>query len=409
MEIIVKKFGGTSVATIENIKNIAQIIKNEVIKGNFPIVVVSAMAHTTNQLVQYCNHLSTLTTENNMIEYDVVVSSGEQVTSGLLALSLQEIGLNARSFLGWQLPIITDCLYANANIVDINIDFLKDLINKKIIPVIAGFQGIALSKRITTLGRGGSDTTAVAIAASIKAKKCYIYSDVQGIYSADPQLVRTAIKHEELSHAEVFEMASAGAKIINKDAAQIALEHKVPLHVLLSFEKKKGSSVHKKIVRTKKYKAICITCLDNIFILEIHFANINYYYLQEFIYQLQKNGVEFTILSQEFHDDPDLIKIELSILFSYLDYIKIIIEKNSNKYLFYKINIDKIIISLIGRNNSIDPLIFMKIFNFFIKNSISCNIINNSALKVSIITNKKFKDLVLNSLHNICILDTNID
>ncbi|MBM3580155.1 MAG: aspartate kinase, partial [Alphaproteobacteria bacterium] len=191
--LIVQKFGGTSVGDIARIKNVAKKVKAELDKKNKVIVVVSAMSGVTNQLVDYCNQLSSLTQDSSLIEYDSVIATGEQVTCGLLALELQSIGYNARSILGWQIPIKTDSVHSKARIESIDGEYLLKLLDKFDVVVIAGFQGIhEAENRVSTLGRGGSDTSAVAIAAAVKADLCDIYTDVNGVYTTDPRITDKA-------------------------------------------------------------------------------------------------------------------------------------------------------------------------------------------------------------------------
>jgi aspartate kinase len=240
MARIVQKFGGTSVADIARLENVALKVKKEVALGHQVAVVVSAMAGVTNQLVGYARSLAgSLVTP----EYDVVASAGEQITSGLLALALSQIGVQARSFMGWQLPIVTDNCAANARILRVQTEHLEACWNQNMVPVIAGFQGVTDSGRITTLGRGGSDTTAVAVAAAVKADWCDIYTDVDGVYSADPRLVPQARRLDIISYDEMFELASHGAKVLQMRSVETAMEHAVKVRVLSSFQEGGGTMV----------------------------------------------------------------------------------------------------------------------------------------------------------------------
>lgn len=234
--LIVQKFGGTSVGDISRIKNVSRKVKAELDKKNKVIVVVSAMSGVTNQLVDYCHQVSTLTSNDSLIEYDSIVATGEQVTSGLLALELQSIGYKARSFLGWQIPIKTDYVHSKARIDEIDGDFLLKSLQDYDVIVIAGFQGINLSKnRITTLGRGGSDTSAVAIAASVKADLCDIYTDVDGVYTTDPRITDKARRLNKVTYEEMLEMAYSGSKVLQTRSVAMAMAHNVRVRVLSSF------------------------------------------------------------------------------------------------------------------------------------------------------------------------------
>ncbi|WP_375624537.1 MULTISPECIES: aspartate kinase [unclassified Bartonella] len=234
MARIVMKFGGTSVANIECIYNVARHVKREIDAGNEVAVVVSAMAGKTNELVQWTCDASSMYRDAR--EYDVVVASGEQVTSGLLALTLQEMGVNARSWLGWQIPIHTDNAHGRARITDIDGSFLIECFQEGQVAVIAGFQGLAPDNRISTLGRGGSDTSAVAIAAAVQADRCDIYTDVDGVYTTDPRIEPKARRLPKVAFEEMLEMASLGAKVLQVRSVELAMVHKVRTFVRSSFE-----------------------------------------------------------------------------------------------------------------------------------------------------------------------------
>ncbi|MGB5948610.1 MAG: aspartate kinase [Parvibaculum sp.] len=233
MARLVMKFGGTSVADVERIRNVASHVKREVDAGNEVAVVVSAMAGTTNQLVAWARETASV---HDAREYDTVVATGEQVTVGLLAIELQRIGVSARSWLGWQIPIRTDNAHGAARITEVNGDALVERLSQGQVAVIAGFQGLAPDNRITTLGRGGSDTSAVAIAAAIKADRCDIYTDVDGVYTTDPRIVAKARKLDKISYEEMLEMASLGAKVLQTRSVELAMVHRVRLQVRSSFE-----------------------------------------------------------------------------------------------------------------------------------------------------------------------------
>ena len=228
------KFGGTSVANIERIRNVAQHVKREVDAGHEVAVVVSAMSGKTNELVAWCADASKLYDKR---EYDAVVASGEQVTSGLLAIALQEIGIDARSWQGWQIPIRTSDAHGSARIESIGDERLGEGFARKEVAVIAGFQGIhEATGRLTTLGRGGSDTSAVAIAAAIKADRCDIYTDVDGVYTTDPRIVPKARRLDRVAFEEMLEMASLGAKVLQVRSVEVAMVHKVKTFVRSSFD-----------------------------------------------------------------------------------------------------------------------------------------------------------------------------
>jgi aspartate kinase len=240
MARIVMKFGGTSMAGIERIRNVAQRVKREVDAGNEVAVVVSAMAGETDRLVGFCREAAAL---HDTAEYDVVVASGEQVTSGLLAITLQAIGVAARSWLGWQLPIRTSDAHSTARIGDIDTTaVLADMATGRV-AVVPGFQGVADDGRVTTLGRGGSDTSAVAVAAALKADRCDIYTDVDGVYTTDPRIVPKAKKLQSVTFEEMLELASVGAKVLQTRSVELAMKEKVKVQVLSSFTDAPGTFV----------------------------------------------------------------------------------------------------------------------------------------------------------------------
>lgn len=236
MAVIVQKFGGTSVADIARIKHVATIVKRDVDAGHQVIVVVSAMAGVTNQLVDYCAGVSDLMTNEARANADHVVAAGEQITSGLLALELQSIGLKARAWAGWQIPLQSDAAYSKARIGEIKTDAISASLAKGEVAVIAGFQGISPEGRITTLGRGGSDTSAVAIAAAFNAERCDIYTDVDGVYTCDPRIVKKAKKLKHVGYEEMLEMASLGSKVLQTRSVELAMNYRVKVQVLSTFD-----------------------------------------------------------------------------------------------------------------------------------------------------------------------------
>ncbi len=233
MARLVMKFGGTSLADIPRIMNVARHVKREVDAGHQVAVVVSAMAGTTNQLVGWTREASRL---HDAREYDTVVAAGEQITSGLVAIALQEIGVNARSWQGWQIPIRTDTAHGAARIVDIDGARLAERLEQGQVAVVSGFQGIAPDNRVATLGRGGSDTSAVALAAALGADRCDIYTDVDGVYTTDPRIVPKARRMARISYEEMLEMASLGAKVLQVRSVELAMVHGVRTFVRSSFD-----------------------------------------------------------------------------------------------------------------------------------------------------------------------------
>ncbi len=240
MARIVQKFGGTSVADIDRIVRVSHKIKAELDRGHQVAVVVSAMAGATNKLIELCSAVSPMFDAR---EYDTVVATGEQVTAGLTALALQKLGVNARSWLGWQIPIRTDDVHAKARILAIETTELERRMADGEVPVISGFQGLSDRGRITTLGRGAGDLSAVAMAAALKADRCDIYTDVDGVYTTDPRIVSRARKLNRITYEEMLELASQGAKVLQTRSVELAMNHRVRLQVLSTFADQVGSDL----------------------------------------------------------------------------------------------------------------------------------------------------------------------
>jgi aspartate kinase len=243
MARLVMKFGGTSVADIDRIRNVARHVKREIDAGHQVAVVVSAMSGATNQLIGWCREASAL---HDAREYDAVVATGEQVTSGLLAMVLESMGINARSWQGWQLPISTSNAHASARILDVNgAELMKRFAERGEVAVISGFQGVDKETgRITTLGRGGSDTSAVAVAAAIRAERCDIYTDVDGVYTTDPRVVPKARRLDKVAFEEMLELASLGAKVLQVRSVELGMVHNVRIFVRSSFDKPEDIDAH---------------------------------------------------------------------------------------------------------------------------------------------------------------------
>ena len=236
----VLKFGGTSVGTIERIQHVASIVKKEHLAGNNVVVIVSAMAGKTNELIELSKEISD---KFNKRELDVLLSSGEQVTSALLAGALIELNIKAKSLLNWQIPILTEGEHSNARITNMNVKKINDHLNKKGVVIIPGFQGISKSSDVTTIGRGGSDATAVAVAKLLNADTCEIYTDVDGVYSSDPNKIPVAKKIDKISYDEMLELSSLGAKVMQSSAVQTAMMYDIPLEVKSTFTERKGTKI----------------------------------------------------------------------------------------------------------------------------------------------------------------------
>lgn len=241
MTLIIKKFGGTSLGCTERINKVANLISSNLSFSNKLIVVVSAMAGFTDQLVSYAS--SVHNNAHNFLEYDQVLASGEQINAGLMSLALNSLGIKAISLLGWQVPIYTNSAVGDANITGINVQHIKQVLAEYQVIVIPGFQGIDAVGKVTTLGRGGSDTTAVALAAALKSELCEIYTDVTGVFSADPRIVKQARLLPKISYEEMLEFAASGAKVLQMRAARLAMQYNVKLKILSSFEQDVGTAI----------------------------------------------------------------------------------------------------------------------------------------------------------------------
>ncbi|MCK5237731.1 MAG: aspartate kinase [Deltaproteobacteria bacterium] len=261
MALIVKKFGGTSVGTVDKIKNVGERVKATLEKGNDVVVVLSAMSGDTNRLIGLANEASSRALGTPA--YDMILSSGEQVSIGLLALALSEMGIEATPMLGWQVPIVTDSMNCSARISEIKTEGILGELKKGRVVIVAGFQGVDPEGHITTLGRGGSDTTAVAIAAAIKADLCEIYTDVDGVFTTDPSICKEARKIEKISYDEMLEMASLGAKVLQTRSVEFAKKYDVPLMVRSSFSDREGTLVCKEDKEMEKVAVSGITYNKN--------------------------------------------------------------------------------------------------------------------------------------------------
>lgn len=266
MTIIVQKFGGTSLANVDRIKSVARRVKAEQDQGHQVVVVVSAMAGVTNQLVGWAHQC--VNQQLTASEYDVVVSSGEQVTAGLMSLALNDLGIQSRSWLSWQLPIRTDVQHKNATIQEIDTRELSASLQQNKVAVVAGFQGLTQDNRISTVGRGGSDYTAIALAVALKADRCDIYTDVDGVFTADPRLITDAKKLDHLSYQDVLELAGHGAKVLQPQSVESAAEGNIPIRVLSSFNFNDGTLISEKS-HTSRYLGITSRSDRSAFILEL--------------------------------------------------------------------------------------------------------------------------------------------
>ena len=402
MARIVQKFGGTSVGDIARIKNVAKRVKAEVDRGNQVAVVVSAMSGVTNQLVAYCNEISPL---HDLREYDAVVSTGEQVTTGLLALALLELGLKARSWAGWQIPISTDDAHGAARIESIDGEAMIECMEAGEIAVIAGFQGISADSRITTLGRGGSDTTAVAVAAAVKADRCDIYTDVEGVYTTDPRIVASARKLDKITYEEMLESASLGAKVLQTRSVEMAMKHRVRVQVLSSFSDAPGTLVcdedeivEKELVSGITYtrdeaKVTLVGVADQPGVAASIFgpladANINVYMIVQNSSREGTTDLTFTTGRADIERALKVIKENIKV-----PYAAITTDKSVAK------------VSVIGVGMRSHAGVAQTMFKALADRKINIHIISTSEIKVSVLISEEYIELALRALHTAYGLD----
>lgn len=409
--LIVQKFGGTSVGDIARIKNVAKKVKHEIDLGNKVVVVVSAMSGVTNQLVDYCNQVSTLTTQDALAEYDSVAATGEQVTCGLLALELQSIGYKARSFLGWQVPVTTDDVHSKARIDEIDGTAILEAMKKYDVVVVAGFQGINVkSNRVTTLGRGGSDTSAVAVAAAIKADRCDIYTDVDGVYTTDPRITDKAQKLDKVTYEEMLEMAYSGSKVLQTRSVAMAMAHNVRVRVLSTFAETTDSSgtvlvnnneevMEKRLITGISYSKndvrITITKvpdrpgLSSAIFGALAQAEVN---VDMIVQNVSEDGfadVTFTTSKEE------------------LERAKLAIEsvKSEAKYDLVKIDENIAKISVIGVGMISHSGVAHTMFKTLAEKGINISLISTSEIKISVLIAKEYGELAVRVLHTAFELD----
>ena len=404
MARIVQKFGGTSVGDLDRIRNVAQRVKSCVEAGDEVAVVVSAMAGTTNQLIEWAKQVGPM---HDAREYDAIVSTGEQVTVGLLSIALQNIGVDARSWLGWQIPLRTDEVHGAARIEEIQADEIIKRLEQGQVAVVAGFQGIAPDGRISTLGRGGSDTSAVALAAAIQADRCDIYTDVDGVYTTDPRIMPKARKLDSITFEEMLEMASAGAKVLQTRSVAMAMRHHVNLQVRSSFTDAPGTLVQNEEKQMEKQKVsgiaysaeeakITVVGLPDkpgiaakIFgvLADLH-INVDMI-VQSASADLQKTDITFS-----------LARIDLEKAVSDLTNLK---DELAFERLVHDNNIAKI--SVIGTAMRTQSGIAKRMFEVLSEKQINMQVISTSEIKISVLIQADYTELAVRSLHDAFELD----
>ncbi|MEM7442069.1 MAG: aspartate kinase [Pseudomonadota bacterium] len=404
MARIVQKFGGTSVGDIERIKNVAEKVKVEVARGNEVAVVVSAMSGVTNQLIDYCGDIAPLYEAR---EYDVVVASGEQVTSGLLAMALQADGISARSWQGWQIPIQTDDMHGKARIVDIDPAELDSRLGRGEVAVIAGFQGISPQGRIATLGRGGSDTSAVALAAALEADRCDIYTDVDGVYTSDPRIVRQARKLEKITYEEMLEMASLGAKVLQTRSVEMAMKHGVRVQVLSSFSDAPGTLVvdEDEIVEQEIVSGIAYS-RDEAKITLVNVADKPGVAASIFG-PLADAAINVDMIVQNVSEDGASTDMTFTVGRTDLDRAVEVLQQHQDKlghdYLLPDPNVVKV--SVIGVGMRSHAGVAQTMFRTLADNGINIQVISTSEIKISVLIAEQYTELALRALHTAYGLD----
>ncbi len=405
MTRLVLKFGGTSVGDIERIKAVALRIKVEVDAGNEIVVVVSAMSGVTNRLIGYVDEIAPI---YDAREYDVVVSSGEQITSGLLAMALQELGTSARSFQGWQIPVYTDGAHGKARIKSISDEDVIKSLQEGTVVIVPGFQGVGPDGRVTTLGRGGSDTTAVALAAALKADRCDIYTDVDGIYTADPRIVAKAHKLEKITHEEMLEMASVGAKVLQTRAVEIAMKHAVHIQVLSSFTNKPGTLVvdEDEVVEQEFVSGIAYS-RDEAKITLIKVSDRPGAAARIFG-PLADASVNVDMIVQNVSDDGKATDLTFTVTKSDLDRAIEILNQNKRDLGFEGISSDRNVVkvSVIGVGMRSHAGVAQRMFECLGDEGVNIQVISTSEIKVSVLISEEFTERAVRALHTVYGLDS---
>jgi aspartate kinase len=400
---IVMKFGGTSLADVDRIKAVAVRVKREVDAGHQVAVVVSAMSGTTNQLVSWTNAIARL---HDAREYDAVVASGEQVTAGLTAIALQDIGVSARSWLGWQIPLRTDDAHGKARIRRIETEELDRRMALGEVPVVAGFQGLGSDNRITTLGRGGSDTSAVALAAALQADRCDIFTDVDGVYTTDPRIVAKARKLDKITYEEMLEMASLGAKVLQIRSVEMAMKHHVRLQVLSSFVDRPGTLVvdEDEIVEQELVSGIAYS-RDEAKITLAHVPDRPG--VAAAIFALADAHINVDMIVQNVSGGGDFTDITFTVTKADLDRAMRVLGERQSALNFRALQPDPNVVkvSVIGVGMRSHAGIAQRMFQILAEKGINIQVISTSEIKISVLIAEEYTELAVRSLHTAYGLD----
>ena len=399
----VLKFGGTSVGTIERIQHVASIVKKEHLAGNSVVVIVSAMAGKTNELIRLSKEISD---KFNKRELDVLLSSGEQVTSALLAGALIKLNIKAKSLLNWQIPILTDGEHSNARITNMNVEKINEHLNEKGVVIIPGFQGISKSADVTTIGRGGSDATAVAVAKLLNVDTCEIYTDVDGVYSSDPNKIPVAKKIDKISFDEMLELSSLGAKVMQSSAVQTAMMYDIPLEVKSTFTERKGTKIfnQENIDYTKSVTGVAYSKDDaKITLIGVEdkpgvAANI--------FEPLSKAQINVDMVIQNISSDQQTTDVTFTVKRDDVAKTKEILKEKSD--IKYKdiIHNDKVAkVSIVGAGMVSTPGVTYKMFRGLSDEKINILAISTSEIKLSVIIDEDNTLNAVKKLHTIFDLD----
>ena len=401
---IVMKFGGTSLADVERIKAVAVRVKREIDAGHEAAVVVSAMAGTTNQLVGWTNAVAPL---HDAREYDTVVAAGEQVNSGLLALALQDLGVSARSWQGWQIPIETDDAHGKARIRRIETAELDKRMSRGEVPVVSGFQGRGSDNRITTLGRGGSDTSAVALAAALGADRCDIFTDVDGVYTSDPRIVAKARKLDKITYEEMLEMASLGAKVLQIRSVEMAMKHHVRLQVLSSFVDRPGTLVvdEDEIVEHELVSGIAYS-RDEAKITLIQVPDRPGVAASIFG-PLAEANINVDMIVQNTSERGDTTDLTFTVTKADLERANKVLHERHGDLKFAALQSDPNVVkvSVIGVGMRSHAGIAQRMFRALAEKGINIQVISTSEIKISVLIAEEYTELAVRSLHTAYGLD----
>ena len=398
MARIVQKFGGTSVADTDRIRAVAEKVKREIDAGHEVAVLLSAMSGVTNQLVAYVDDVSSL---YDAREYDTVVSTGEQVTVGLLALVLQGMGIPARSWLGWQVPIRTDSVHGKARIEKIEVGELDRRMKEGEVPVVAGFQGLSDENRVTTLGRGGTDTSAVALAAALGADRCDIYTDVDGVYTTDPRIVPQARKLDRITYEEMLEMASLGAKVLQTRAVEMAMKHGQRVQVLSSFEDLPGTLVvdEDEIVEQELVSGIAYSRDEA----KITLVNVRDQpgVAAAIFGPMSESSINVDMIVQSVSGDGESTDMTFTVaendLERAVETLKSIQDQLGCDDILFDSNVVKV--SVIGVGMRSHAGVAQTMFGTLADKGINIQVISTSEIKVSVLIDEEYMELALRSLH----------